>query len=74
MSDVHREGGATPSRAETLRQEARDFVRVGTTVGLVGLGSSVLLGVTCPLCVVATPVLVGLGLVRHVQARRARQP
>jgi len=58
------------AKADKLKTESRDYVRIGATVGLVGLGSSVLLGVTCPLCVVAAPALVGLGVLRHFQARK----
>ncbi len=44
------------------------FLTAGASVGAIGLlGAAV--GAVCPLCVVATPALLGLGVVQKVRAR-----
>lgn len=52
-----------------------DLLRAGLMVGAIGAGGA-LLGAVCPLCVVATPALVGAGAVQKLRAlllaRRAR--
>jgi len=40
-------------------------------VGAWGAASGVLLGAVCPVCVVAAPALVGVGLLRRWQAGRS---
>lgn len=59
---------------------ANDLLRAGLAVGVIGVGGA-LIGAVCPLCVVATPALLGLGAVQKLraslQARRvkaAQQP
>ncbi|MBK7579383.1 MAG: hypothetical protein IPI67_04170 [Myxococcales bacterium] len=47
-----------------------ELLLTGAGVGVIGVAGAVLLGATCPVCVVATPVLVGAGLWQKYQARR----
>jgi hypothetical protein len=61
------------SDAEQLRAANRtndtgnDLLRTGLMVGAIGVGGA-LLGAVCPLCVVATPTLLGLGAVQKLRA------
>ena len=45
---------------------------MGAGVGTVGTVSALLLGATCPICVVMAPALIGMGLVKGYAARRKR--
>ena len=53
-----------------------DLLRIGLSVGAIGLAGAAL-GAVCPVCVVATPALVGLGAVQKLRglllARRAER-
>ncbi|MCA9597171.1 MAG: hypothetical protein KC776_27850 [Myxococcales bacterium] len=60
----------TPDAPEREKRAANEFLAMGLSVGAVGAAGAVLLGATCPLCVVATPALIGVGLVRRVRAAR----
>jgi hypothetical protein len=70
------ETGSEPSAApsETLDpkkiQRSNELLGMGATVGVVGVAGAVLLGATCPLCVVAAPALLGAGLVERLRAKR----
>lgn len=78
-ADEHAVDERTPDeRAEqavdpTQRRLARsnEFLTMGATVGVVGVAGAVLLGATCPICVVAAPALLGAGVVERIRARRA---
>ena len=53
--------------------EAREGNRLmlsGVALGLVGAASTVVLGATCPLCVVGAPALVGWGVYKRYRASR----
>lgn len=55
---------------DKLRKEGNQLLGLGLGVGAWGAASGVLLGAVCPVCVVAAPALVGVGLVRRWQAGR----
>lgn len=44
----------------------------GVGIGLFGIVSAAIGGAVCPICVVAAPLLLGVGAVRTVQASRKR--
>lgn len=54
-----------------------DLLTIGASVGAIGLAGAAL-GAVCPACVVATPALLGFGLLQKLRAfflsRRARKP
>jgi hypothetical protein len=64
---------ATDSQKATAL--GREFLTAGAAVGTIGLAGAAL-GAVCPLCVVLTPALVGLGAVQKLRgawlARAAR--
>lgn len=51
------------------RTEARRFVGMGLGIGAVGALSAAAFGAVCPVCVVAAPALVAMGVVKHVRAK-----
>lgn len=61
--------------ANQVDQSGNELLRAGLAVGAVGLGGA-LIGAVCPLCVVVTPALLGLGAVQKLRAvlnsRRAK--
>jgi hypothetical protein len=65
---------AVPEEDESRRKAAltksKEYLGMGVGIGAVGLASAALLGATCPLCVVAAPAFIGLGVVKRWQARR----
>lgn len=63
------------SSEQQIKQELRDAgscLAMGAGVGTVGTASALLLGATCPICVVMTPALIGMGLVKGYVARKKR--
>lgn len=72
----------TSSAAELWRKSrvthhtANEFLKAGVAVGAIGVAGA-LIGAVCPLCVVATPALLGLGTAGKLRAmvlgRRATQ-
>lgn len=60
---------------QQIRQELRDAgscLAMGAGVGTFGTASALLLGATCPICVVMAPALIGMGLVKGYVARKKR--
>ena len=61
------------STAELIRDSRRanaagtDLLRIGASVGALGLAGAAL-GAVCPACVVVTPALLGFGLVQKLRA------
>lgn len=51
-------------------QEANSCLAIGAGVGVMGTGSALLIGATCPLCVVVAPALIGMGLWKRYSAQR----
>lgn len=66
--ELNKEGGATE---EALRDGNQCIAMV---VGIGGFGAGTLLafGATCPLCLVAAPGLVGLGIYKRLKAKSAK--
>jgi hypothetical protein len=63
----HRDAGRAGPKA------GNDLILSGMGVGAIGVAGAVLLGATCPLCVVATPALIGAGLVKKWRVRRLQK-
>ncbi len=49
--------------------DANSCILLGAGVGALGAGAALAAGAVCPVCVVVSPALVGLGLVRRLQLR-----
>lgn len=54
------------------KDDGNELLATGLGVGAIGVAGAVLLGATCPICVVATPALLGAGLYKKWKAKRAR--
>lgn len=54
-------------------RKAREHTVIGGAVGALGAGSLVVLGVTCPLCVVAAPAFICSGLYNAHKDRKSRR-
>lgn len=53
---------------DRIDEAGNTLLTYGFTVGAVGLAGAAL-GAVCPLCVVATPALLGLGVAQKLRAR-----
>ncbi len=71
--DPHPKPSTSPPASELWRQSQRthhtanEFLKAGLAVGAIGAAGA-LIGAVCPLCVVATPALLGLGTVGKLRA------
>lgn len=55
------------------QQELRDansVIALGTGLGALGMGTALLAGTTCPLCVIVAPALIGVGAWKRIAAGR----
>ena len=46
---------------------------MGVGVGVFGAASALLIGATCPLCVVVAPALVGAGVYKRIRSKRRKK-
>jgi len=51
-------------------KDARATLAMGAGVGTIGTASAILLGATCPICVVMAPALIGMGLIKSYAAKK----
>lgn len=51
-------------------KNAKAALAMGAGVGAVGTASALLIGATCPICVVMAPALIGVGLFKGYSARK----
>ena len=51
--------------AEGERDQGTELIATGLGIGAFGAISAALLGAVCPICIVATPALVGAGLYKR---------
>lgn len=77
MSDPRDTPAEQLRTARTANEQGNHFLTLGASIGAMGLAGAAL-GAVCPLCVVATPALLGLGAVQKLRgvllARRAKNP
>ena len=62
----------TTQQIQQELQDAGSCLAMGAGVGTVGTASALLLGATCPICVIIAPALIGMGLVKGYVARKKR--
>lgn len=53
-------------------REANTCIAFGASLGAVGSGTALLVGATCPLCVVLSPALIGYGVWKRIWSSRKR--
>ena len=51
---------------ENRNKNANELLVAGTTMGLAGTAGILLTGALCPLCIVGTPLLLGIGLFKKL--------
>ena len=54
------------SNKDNRDKSANELLVAGTTMGLVGAAGTLLTGALCPLCLVGTPLLLGIGLFKKL--------
>ena len=64
----NQDGPKNPSVKEV--SEANACIALGAGIGVLGTATALITGATCPLCVIATPGLVGLGSFMRWRAKR----
>ena len=69
-SAAHRDESTGEQGAAQARKDGNAFLASGLGIGAFGVASGVLLGAVCPVCVVATPALIGAGVYKRVRAWR----
>ena len=52
---------------------ANNLLAAGASAGAVGTAGLLITGAACPLCIIATPVLLGVGLVKRLSAKRKQK-
>lgn len=57
-----------PRKADS--DDANAMLLGGAAIAAIGVVGAVASGAVCPVCIVAVPVLVGIGVARKVRARR----
>jgi hypothetical protein len=57
----------------TLVGDANDKMKWGVGIGVFAAVSYAVLGATCPLCLIASPALIGAGLIGRAKARRSEE-
>jgi len=58
------------SGAQDDVSQANQCIAIGAGVGGIGTAAALTLGATCPLCFVAAPVLIGVGLFKRFSAKK----
>ena len=59
---------AISDSADQLKKDGNVCFALGAGVGVMGVGSALLLGATCPLCVLIAPGAIGYGALKRWQA------
>ena len=70
MSEVQSTGSKTQATTQEELKDANTILGAGLGVGALGAAGALIAGAVCPICIVATPVLVGGGLLKRRRAKR----
>ena len=52
---------------------ANNLLAAGASAGAIGTAGVLMTGAVCPLCIIATPVLLGVGLLKRMNAKRKQK-
>jgi hypothetical protein len=58
---------------EESRSTANNLLAAGASAGAIGTAGALIGGAVCPLCIIATPVLLGAGLVKRLSVKRKQK-
>jgi len=61
-----------PADSQQELRDANSILAIGTGLGALGVGSALLVGATCPLCVIVAPALIGVGAWKRFAAGRKK--
>jgi hypothetical protein len=53
--------------------EANACIGIGAAVGVIGATAAAITGAVCPICIVATPGLIGVGVYRRWRSRASNR-
>lgn len=53
-------------------EDANSLLAAGAAMGAVGVAGALVTGAACPLCVIVTPALLGLGLLKKFRLRKQK--
>ncbi len=54
--------------SSSMKKEGNFCIGTGIGVAALGVAGATLLGAVCPVCIVATPLLIGAGVVQRIRA------
>ena len=63
----------TAKTNEKALSNANGLLAAGASAGAIGTAGALITGAVCPLCIIATPVLVGAGLVKRMKLNRKQK-
>ena len=55
------------------RSDANKLLAAGASAGAIGTAGALITGAVCPLCIIATPVLLGVGFLKRMKVNRAQK-
>jgi len=55
------------------RSDANNLLAAGASAGAIGTAGALITGAVCPLCIIATPVLLGVGFLKRMKVNRAQK-
>ena len=64
---------STDKTLDESRSSANNLLAAGASAGAIGTAGALITGAVCPLCIVATPVLLGVGLVKRMNIKRKQK-
>ena len=73
MSDDNEKTPKCDSSPEALNADGNKCLAIGTGVGVLGTGAAIITGAVCPICYIATPVLLGMGVFQKWKAKREQK-
>jgi hypothetical protein len=59
---------------EKQNSDANACIGIGAAVGVIGATAAAITGAVCPICIVATPGLIGIGVYRRWRNRTSSRP
>lgn len=60
----------TSQKVDESRTDANYLLAAGASAGAIGTAGALIAGAVCPLCIVATPLLLGAGLFKRMKLKR----
>lgn len=55
------------------RMDANSLLAAGASAGAIGAAGALITGAVCPLCIIATPILLGVGFLKRMRLNREQK-